>query len=126
MALNKNGYLAQITPVLVVNQVLESLEFYVQKLGFDIVFIDNEKNPSYSVLRRNNIAIHLKLKNPDFIETQKTIIRVEVQGINDLFEEYKLKGVFNNHTALEEKPWGTVEFALYDPSQNQLVFYHIQ
>tara|TARA_R110000765_G_scaffold86507_1_gene166351 strand:+ start:1195 stop:1581 length:387 start_codon:yes stop_codon:yes gene_type:complete len=127
MAVNKNGYLEQIIPVLAVKDVLESLEFYVQKLGFTLVFVNEERKPLYAVLRRNNVAIHLQWHAPEYWTAfnNKPRIRIQVQAIDDLFEEYRLKGVFHNHTALEERPWGTTEFSFYDPSQNVLIFYQI-
>ena len=127
MAVKKNGYLEQITPVLAVQDMLVSLEFYVQKLGFDLVFVNEERKPLYAVLRRNNVAIHLQWHDAEYWlqAKNKPRLRIQVQAIEDLFEEYRLKGVFHNHTALEEKPWGTVEFSFYDPSQNVLIFYHI-
>lgn len=127
MSESNKGYLAQIVPVLPVMDVLKALEFYVQKLGFSFIFIDNEKTPRYAVVKRDNITLHLQWHDSEAWKDNKDrpMLRIEAQAIKRLYEEYKLKGVFHNHTALEEKPWKTLEFAFYDPFKNGLVFYHI-
>ncbi|MGO4911807.1 glyoxalase superfamily protein [Leeuwenhoekiella sp. W20_SRS_FM14] len=128
MGNSTEALLTQITPVLYVSDVLEALEFYLKKLGFDLVFIDEERNPNYAGIRRNKITIHFKRFNLNqFYDNSKnsTIIRIHVQTIEKLFKEYRLMGVFNNHTSLEEKPWGSLEFTIYDPFKNELVFYQM-
>jgi uncharacterized glyoxalase superfamily protein PhnB len=50
-------------------------------------------------------------------------LRIVVPSIQDLFDEYKTKGVFHENTALRNTPWGTREFAFYDPYNNGLTFY---
>lgn len=47
------GYLHQIHPV------LPALFFYVNKLGFEILFADDDKDPKYAGVRRDGIEIHL-------------------------------------------------------------------
>ena len=46
----EKGYLHQIHPVLPVKNVLAALFFYVNKLGFDIAFADDDKDPKYDVM----------------------------------------------------------------------------
>lgn len=126
MSKKEKGYLAQITPILPVADVLEALEFYVQKLDFEILFFDEEKAPRYAGIRRDNIIIHLqryKAEDPKTLHGP-VVLRIQVQAVRALYEEYKLKGVFHNHTALEETPWNTLEFAFNDPFKNGLIFYH--
>ena len=128
MGNSTEALLTQITPVLYVSDVLEALEFYLKKLGFDLVFIDEERNPNYAGIRRNKITIHFKRFDLNHLygnSKNSTIIRIHVQTIEKLFKEYRLMGVFNNHTSLEEKPWGSLEFTIYDPFKNELVFYQM-
>ena len=126
MSSPNGAYLAQITPVLPVKNVLNALEFYIKKLKFELVFIDEERNPKYAGIRRNNIALHLQWHDASEweISNNRQMLRIQVQGIEALYKEYQLMGVFHNHTSLEEKPWGTLEFAFYDPYKNGLIFYH--
>lgn len=51
------------------------------------------------------------------------MLRIVVENIEELFEEYKDLGVFHDKTSLKATPWGTKEFAFYDPYMNGLTFY---
>lgn len=50
----------QIHPVLPVKNILESLKFYVNKLGFTIAFANDSKQPTYAGIRRDDIEINLQ------------------------------------------------------------------
>lgn len=119
------GYLHQIHPVLPVRDVIEALDFYVNRLGFKIAFADDSKKPTYSGIIKDGIEIHLQLH--DAAEWEKTVnrpmLRIVTENIDALFEEYALKDVFHSHTLLRETAWGTKEFAFYDPFKNGLTFY---
>ncbi|MCA1481435.1 hypothetical protein, partial [Bradyrhizobium sp. NBAIM08] len=50
--------------------------------------------------------------------------RIQVQGIEELFEEYKRQGVLHSpDTKVEEKHWGHKEFHAVDIHRNLLTFY---
>jgi uncharacterized glyoxalase superfamily protein PhnB len=51
------------------------------------------------------------------------MLRFVVPAVLEVFDEYRDKGVFHERTALRDTPWGTREFAFYDPDQNGLTFY---
>ncbi len=51
------------------------------------------------------------------------MLRFVVPAVLEVFDEYRDKGVFHERTALRDTPWGTREFAFYDPNQNGLTFY---
>ena len=51
------------------------------------------------------------------------MLRFVVSDVDALFEELKDKGIFHEQTALRATPWGTREFALFDPDKNGLTFY---
>lgn len=46
------GYLQKIHPVLPVKDVVKTLHFYVEKLGFKVAFTDDTTNPFYAGVRR--------------------------------------------------------------------------
>jgi len=49
-----------------------------------------------------------------------------VQGIDELFEEYKNKNVLHSiSTMVEEQPWGNREFHAVDHYRNLLTFYEV-
>ena len=62
--MEKKGYLHQIHPVLPVKDVVEALDFYVNRLGFKIAFADDSKNPTYAGILRDDIEIHLQWHDP--------------------------------------------------------------
>lgn len=119
------GYLHQIHPVLPVWDVVEALDFYVNRLGFRIGFADDSKNPTYAGVLRDGIEIHLQWHDAKAWEHEldRPMLRIVTQNINALYEEYAQKDVFHPHTLLRETAWGTKEFAFYDPFKNGLTFY---
>jgi hypothetical protein len=119
------GYLHQIHPVLSVWDVVEALDFYVNRLRFRIAFADDAKNPKYAGVIRDGIEIHLQshdLKEWE-LEIDRPMLRIVTQNIESLFQEYGDKNIFNPHTLLRETAWETKEFAFYDPFKNGLTFY---
>ena len=90
MSASNSDYLAQIIPILPVKDVLEALEFYIKKLGFELVFIDEERQPRYAGIRRNNIALHLQWYEASEWEQDKNrpMLRIQVQGIESLYKKY--------------------------------------
>lgn len=121
----QKGYLHQIHPILPVQNVVEALSFYVNKLGFKIAFADDSKKPTYAGVRRDNIEIHLQWHDVKEWESSLNtpMLRIVTQNIESLFEEYKTKNVFHNDTVLKETAWGTREFAFYDLDKNGWTFY---
>ncbi|MBB3123667.1 catechol 2,3-dioxygenase-like lactoylglutathione lyase family enzyme [Mesoflavibacter sabulilitoris] len=117
--------LHQIHPVLPVKNVLESLKFYVNKLGFTIAFANDSKQPTYAGIRRDDIEIHLQwhdAKEWD-VEVDRPMLRIVTENVDILFQEYNFKNVFNKDTKVRNTDWGTKEFAFYDIDKNGLVFY---
>jgi len=119
------GYLHQVHPVLPVKDIIEALDFYVNRLGFKIAFADDEKNPKYAGILKDAIEIHLQWHDPVEWEVavDRPMLRIVTQNIEELFAEYSEKDVFHGHTLLRETAWGTKEFAFYDPFKNGLTFY---
>lgn len=119
------GYLHQVHPVLPVWDVVEALDFYVNRLGFKIAFADDEKNPKYAGILRDAIEIHLQWHDAVEweVEIDRPMLRIVSQNIEALYEEYSEKDVFHAHTLLRETAWNTKEFAFYDPFKNGLTFY---
>jgi catechol 2,3-dioxygenase-like lactoylglutathione lyase family enzyme len=119
------GYLHQIHPVLPVKDVVEALDFYVNRLGFKIAFADDAKNPKYAGILRDGIEIHLQWHSSKEweIEIDRPMLRIVTQNIESLYDELSEKDVFHSHTLLRETAWSTKEFAFYDPFQTGLTFY---
>jgi len=119
------GVLKYIHPVLPVKDVSKALSFYLDKLGFQIAFADDQTDPKYAGIYRDHIEIHLQWHDEKEWEVtiDRPMLRIVTDQIEGLFEEYSNKDVFHEHTVLRETPWGTKEFAFYDLYKNGLTFY---
>ncbi len=117
------GRLLQVQPVLPSRDVPASVDFYVARLGFTLRFLAPE-HPAYAVIERDGVELHLQWHDPaEWGDGDRPMLRFPVQHLDALFAEYAPKDVFHPHTALRETPWGTREFAFYDPDRNGLTFY---
>lgn len=75
-------------------------------------------------VERGAIGFQLQTMVPGQDEAM-SLIRIRVQNIDPLYQEYKKIGEVAATGGLEPKPWGTKEFGLYDPSGAAIVFYEI-
>ncbi|WP_299112984.1 glyoxalase superfamily protein [uncultured Winogradskyella sp.] len=121
----KSGYLKQIHPVLPVKDTTKAVAYYVKKLGFELAFTDTTSAQGYAGVQRDGIEIHLQWHDESewIAGLDRPMLRIYVDNIDALFEEYKPQNVFHNNTALKATPWGTKEFAFYDLYSNGLIFY---
>jgi len=121
-----NAIMHQIHPILPVQNVLAALFFYTQKLGFEIAFADDPKDPKYAGVKRDHIEIHLQWydeKEWDFNADNRPMLRIATQNVDYLYQEYNFKRVFNEKTVVKSTDWGTKELSFYDLFKNGLTFY---
>jgi uncharacterized glyoxalase superfamily protein PhnB len=117
--------LADVIPVLPARDVAEAVRFYVDRLGFELVFQDSDERPQYAGIRRGAVELHLQFQfEKDFAagSAGQCMLRLVVDNPDLLFEEYKDKGVFHDGTQLQDTSWGTREFAFWDLNHNGLTF----
>lgn len=119
------GFLKAIHPVLPVKHIDKAIEYYCEKLGFEIAFKDPTDPNGYAGLIRDAIEIHIQWHDEQSWENglDRPMIRIYVENIEALYKEYSTKTVFHDRTQLREMPWGTKEFAFYDLFGNGLTFY---
>lgn len=117
--------LKQIHPVIPVRNVAESINYYVNKLGFVLAFKDHDLNPKYAGIRRDSIEIHLQWHNEnDWIDgMDSSLLRIYVEEVDELFKELSSTSVFHSQTTMRDTAWGTREFGIYDTDKNGLIFY---
>jgi uncharacterized glyoxalase superfamily protein PhnB len=80
----------------------------------------------YVDVRPDSVELHLQWQSEADLRAGtagQAMLRFVVDDPDALFEEYKTKGVFNQGTCVEDKPWGTREFAFFDLNGNGLTFY---
>ena len=114
-------------PVLAVRNVVAAIAFYTHKLGFTCSYTDSPQTPGYAVVGRDEVVIHLQSHAPEeFGHGEGPELRFRVVNVDGLFEEYRTQDVFHSRTTLQDTPWGTREFAFFDPDGNGLFFYSIR
>lgn len=117
-------------PVLQARDVSQSVDWYVDRLGFTLIFQDAPDAPGYAGVVRDGVEIHLQWHDETSFRADygqgrgdALMLRFLVSDPDALFAEYRDKGVFHDRTALRDTPWRTREFALYDLNGHGLTFY---
>jgi catechol 2,3-dioxygenase-like lactoylglutathione lyase family enzyme len=86
----------KMSPQFLVTDLDRSIEFYTQKLGFEVDF---RYEDFYSGVIKDGHSIHLKLGQPSINERQSKMenedldVVFSVQGIEDLYEEYAARSI---------------------------------
>ncbi len=126
-------------PALPVQSIKRSCEYYSDKLGFAI----RHKEETFAIAVRDDIEIHLWQSCDNSWKWRRLFLalkpirtgaetfiagtascRIEVQGLEELYEEYKKQGVLHSpYTKIEEQYWGHKEFPVVDLYRNLLTFY---
>lgn len=125
MSVHDETRLIDVNPVIPAKNMEESLAFYEGKLGFTRTFAHAEEpgSPiSYAGVRRSGLGLHLQAMVPGQDDAMP-LIRIRVENIEPLYEEYAAAGVVAANGRLEVKPWGSRDFGVYDPNGAALVFY---
>jgi len=106
------------TPVLASLDIERSIEFLRIHLGFNSVHVEQGV---YGVASRGPVHIHLWACNERHI-AENTSCRIRVQGLDALYSACTAAGIVHPNAPLDEKPWGTREFAILDPDGNLITF----
>lgn len=114
-------------PVLPVDNMGDALGFYT-KLGFTETFRDDADKPGYVGMKRDDVVIHLARVDGGLARTvgEQTMARFIVDDVDGLYDEYrKHEGVIHPNGKLQDKPWGTREFAVLDTTGVCITFYKV-
>lgn len=109
--------LKKAAPVLASLKMSESLDFYVQKLGFRQTYGDE----GYGIVEREGIVIHFWKCN-DRIHPENTSCYIYVDEVDKLYEEMSAAGVIHPNGPLKNHPHGMREFAILDNFGNLIRF----
>jgi hypothetical protein len=107
-----------IIPVLPSADIERDVAWYKDKTGFELIFSDN----MYAVLGRDGLCIHLQW-HADTVSDPLlggSVIRIYVQHIQALFEEFVARGTVKQDAFKPNTPWGTNEFGLFDLNMNAI------
>jgi catechol 2,3-dioxygenase-like lactoylglutathione lyase family enzyme len=109
-----------VQPIVGARDLEASIQFYVDRLGFTLAFRDGGSPTNYVGLRRDGVELHMQFQHEDEMSVLR--LRIRVDDPDALLDEYRAKGVAVA-APLQNKPWGSREFALYDLDGNALMFY---
>ena len=113
-------------PILDVHDVERAVRFYVDPLGFQLEFHDDDHPDNYAGVSRVNVFLHMQWQYEDAFRDGTAgpmRVRVLIDDPDALFEEYRSRGVLNDQTQVRDTSWGTREFSLRDPDGNGLIFF---
>lgn len=115
--------LKNVTPMLPTGgDVGTAVDFYT-KLGFKVVHRDGD---GLAIVRRDGAEFMLTDFNDKHV-ADNTALRVRVDDVATLYAEYEqVDGVIHPNGKLQDKPWGTREFAILDPAGVCITFYEDQ
>ncbi|MEO0810341.1 MAG: glyoxalase superfamily protein [Pseudomonadota bacterium] len=111
------------TPVFRIFDVDKAREFYIEYLGFDVLFEHRfgDSFPLYIGLQHGGLQLHLSEHHGD--ATPGSAVRIEVSDIKSLHHELAARDYRFAKPGLEAQPWGCQEVALVDPFGNRLIFF---
>lgn len=114
-------------PQLFVTEMEAALAFYVDGLGFSLVFSHGDP-PFYAQVGRGGARLNLRLvPAPAFAadfhtkETDPLSATITVDGVARLFSAYDAAGM-EFHQRLRSEPWGSRTFIVRDPDANLIAF----
>lgn len=108
-------------PIIGTRDLRRAIAFYTQQLGFALAFQDSATAPNYVGFCRDHVVLHTQFQYEYEMSTIR--LRFLVEDPDALFKEYRQRGVECTPNSVDDKPWGTREFALYDLDGNALTFY---
>ena len=121
--------LTYIAPFFIVSELQTSVSFYVDKLGFEILYMGPDGDPFYAMVLRDKVSIMLKHITPDIHpipnhtrhEWAAWDAYISVDDPDLLYEEYRSAGL-TFHRPLEEDDDGLWGFAVKDADGYVLFF----
>ncbi|HFK5528027.1 TPA: glyoxalase superfamily protein [Elizabethkingia anophelis] len=111
-----------VIPVLRMFDYQKAKEFYVDWLGFEILWEHTfeENFPVYMEIQRANIKFHLSEHHGD--GTPGTHIFIWYDGIEDFHRELSAKDYKYNKPGLQETFYEALSFTVTDPFGNSIIF----
>jgi len=109
-------------PVLRIFDYKKALEFYIDWLGFDIVWehLFEENTPVYVEITRGNVTLHLSEHHGD--GTPGTHVFIWCEGLKEFHEELINKKYKYNRPGFEETFYGSWSVTVNDPFNNKISF----
>jgi catechol 2,3-dioxygenase-like lactoylglutathione lyase family enzyme len=109
--------LVRAIPVLPCLDIARAVAFYAERLGFAAIF----RFEDHAAVMRDGSEIHLRLAK-DKKSLKNAVCRIEVRGIDSLFEECRSADVLVPNGKLEAGSTSAREFAVKDADGNVITF----
>lgn len=114
----------EVHPILPVRDLEKAIAYFVERLGFGLAFRDPSAPDKYAGVRRDGVELHLQWQfEKDMPKRGALMLRFFVDDPDALYGEYQTQDVFGPQTQLRDTPWGTREFAFFEPEGTGLTFY---
>jgi uncharacterized glyoxalase superfamily protein PhnB len=113
---------SRTTPILRIFDEAKAREFYLDFLGFEVVFEHRFEPdlPLYLGVRRGDCTLHLSEHHGD--ACPGAAMRIEADDIDALCAELRAKRYRHARPDVETMPWGTRDMTIVDPFGNRLTF----
>ncbi len=109
-----NPLLSHSSTILAVSDVAASIEFYVEKLGFDLTF-KWEDPVTYAVVKSGEIGIHLSLKSDKHQISQEHVqIAIFTHDVDEVYRQCQENGI-KIHAEIGDRDYGMRDFDITDP-----------
>ena len=98
---DKPAMLESIAPFFIVNDIRATVDFYQQKLGFELKLLIPEDDPFFAIVRRDSVSLMLKEIGPDIAsvpneshhEWARWDAFVSARNTDELHAEFNARGV---------------------------------
>jgi catechol 2,3-dioxygenase-like lactoylglutathione lyase family enzyme len=114
--------LGRITPILRIFDEAKAREFYVDFLGFKVDWEHRFEPdlPLYMQVSKDECILHLSGHFGD--GSPGVHVRIATTGLDELQQSLVAKRYKHARPGIEDKPWGSREMTVLDPSGNSLTF----
>ena len=126
---SSRAVLVAAEPQLFVADIRASCDFFVQKLGFKVAFVDGNP-PFYAQVARDRAALNLSHVDQPVFDNERrereellsaAIVVDSRAEIDQLHEECRSAGV-SFHRGLKDEAWGARNFIIKDLDGNLILF----
>lgn len=112
-------------PALPVSDERAAVRFLEDALGFVELVHDGV---GLGILRRDAVELHVWVADGSAKGAERHLAgsascRLEVTGVDELYEHCRALGVVHPNAPLSDQPWGTREFGVLDPDGNLIGLY---
>jgi len=125
--MGKRAKLQSGAPILLTSDVVAAADYYVEKVGFELVGLYGEP-PNFTILKRDGLPLMLAQVPPGAVITpnwqvaDKTCnIYYWVDDVDAIYAELQERGAIIDFT-LYATPWGTREFGIQDLDDHDIAF----